>query len=363
MKLLKLAQAAPVLLWGPPGVGKSAAVVSAAQAEGLPVEVVIASIREPQDFIGLPVVNGRIADDVHVSGSDCLVSYAPPGWAKRLAEAGGGVLFLDEITTAPPAVQAALLRVVLNRVVGDLRLPENTLIIAAANPPEIAAGGWDLSPPLANRFIHLTWKVDPEDWANRFPAYWGNPPQLPGINPQTWERARSLVATFIRRRPELLLQLPRQADAQGRAWPSPRTWDFASRVLALCNLDPLAAAEGIAGAVGEGPGMEFVNWAREQDLPDPEELLRKPEKFRLSGRGDRDFAVLSSIAAATCREVTKERWNAAWKIFAKAAQDGAADVAAAAVREVAALRRKHPELPLPKEEVRAFLPLLQGGVE
>jgi len=95
---------------------------------GWPCETVIAAIREPSDFSGLPVVR------------ESQVDMAPPRWAKRLAEAGRGILFLDEISTAPPAVQAALLRVVLERVVGDLELPDDVVVVAAANPPRAGRG-------------------------------------------------------------------------------------------------------------------------------------------------------------------------------------------------------------------------------
>jgi MoxR-like ATPase len=95
----------PVLLWGAPGTGKTSVIRAMATALGWPCETVIASIREPSDFAGLPVVVG---EDVR---------FAPPVWARRLAQAGRGLLFLDELSTAPPAVQAALLRVVLERVV------------------------------------------------------------------------------------------------------------------------------------------------------------------------------------------------------------------------------------------------------
>src|SRR5919204_3688647 len=91
----------PVLLWGSPGTGKTSAVVAVGQSLGWPVEVVIGSIREPSDFAGLPVV---------ISGA---VRLAPPAWAQRLTASGHGLLFLDELTTAPPAVQAAMLRIVL----------------------------------------------------------------------------------------------------------------------------------------------------------------------------------------------------------------------------------------------------------
>src|SRR3954470_22429317 len=164
----------PLLIWGPPGVGKSASIVSMAERLGLPIEVVIASIREPSDFSGLPVIY------------DDEVRLAPPAWARRLIKATRGVVFFDEISTATPAVQAALLRVINERWVGEAKLPPSVAIIAAANPPEQAAGGWNLSWPLANRFIHVDWKVDHLAWVNGMLAGW--PVANPNIIPDDWEQ-------------------------------------------------------------------------------------------------------------------------------------------------------------------------------
>src|SRR3712207_8358814 len=111
-----IAARVPSLLWGAPGTGKTSVVRAMAGAAGWHCETVIASIREPSDFAGLPIV----------TGDRTRVDFAPPRWAVALAEAGEGVAFFDEISTAPPAVQAALLRVVLERTVGDLRSEEHT---------------------------------------------------------------------------------------------------------------------------------------------------------------------------------------------------------------------------------------------
>src|SRR4051794_31753804 len=161
----------PVLVWGAPGTGKTSAIRAMALEMDLACETVIASIREPSDFAGLPVVH------------DGQVVFAPPRWASRLAQEERGILFLDEISTAPPAVQAALLRVVLERVVGDLALPDGIVVIAAANPPEMAADGWDLSAPLANRFCHVDWPVEAQAFAEGLSGGWGAPPvpHLPGV--------------------------------------------------------------------------------------------------------------------------------------------------------------------------------------
>jgi len=131
----------PVLLWGRPGVGKSSFLEGLDQAD-FPVLTLIASIHDPTDFSGLPI---------HKKG---MVRYAIPEWVKKFEKQEEGLLFLDELTTAPPAVQAALLRVVLERKVGFHTLPDKVRIVAAANPPNLMTGGWDLSPPLRNRFIH-----------------------------------------------------------------------------------------------------------------------------------------------------------------------------------------------------------------
>ena len=175
---LAVAARVPVLLWGSPGTGKTSVVRSLAGAYGLPAETVIASIREPSDFAGLPIV--------HHDGTYPRVDFAPPRWAQRLAAAGEGVLFFDEISTAPPAVQAALLRVVLERTVGDLELPAGVAVVAAANPPEQAASGWELSAPLANRFCHLDWAVDGRAVADGLSGGWPVP-RIPRL-PEGWER-------------------------------------------------------------------------------------------------------------------------------------------------------------------------------
>lgn len=338
----------PVLLWGAPGTGKTSAIRAMAELAAWPCETVIASIREPSDFAGLPVVaNGD-------------VRFAPPRWAHRLAEAGRGLLFLDEISTAPPAVQAALLRVVLERVVGDLALPDEVVVVAAANPPEQAADGWDLSAPLANRFCHLDWAVDPGAFATGLAGGF-TAPAIPDL-PVGWEEgvslARGVVSAFVGVRPSLAVAVPQEASSAGRAWPSPRTWDMAARLWSAC--DAAGASEDaraalVAGAVGEGAGVEFLAWVAEMDLPDPEAVLADPSSFVLPERGDRAYAALSAVAAAVAGNATPERWLAGWKVLAVAGER-APDVAALAARVLARCR---PDGVAAPPEVRAFLPLLR----
>jgi MoxR-like ATPase len=202
-----IAARVPVLLWGAPGTGKTSVIRAMAAAAGWPCETVIASIREPSDFAGLPIVTDGAA------GTRSQVSFAPPSWAVALATAGGGVAFFDEVSTAPPAVQAALLRVVLERTVGDLALPDAVSVVAAANPPEQAADGWELTPPLANRFCHLDWPVDARTVADGFSAGWATP--RPPTLAEGWERriavVRTWIAGFVTVRPMLALAVPEDA--------------------------------------------------------------------------------------------------------------------------------------------------------
>ena len=347
---LAVSAGVPVLLWGPPGTGKTSAIRAMCAAAERPCEVVIASIREPSDFAGLPVVSGG------------AVEFAPPRWATRLADAGHGVAFFDEISTAPPAVQAALLRVVLERTVGDLTLPDAVAVVAAANPPEQAADGWDLSAPLANRFCHVEWAFEPRAVVEGFAAGWTTPP--PPELPPDWDRAvpvaRSWVAGFLRVRPPLTLTVPEDVAAAGRAWPSPRSWDMAAQLLAAARA--VEAPESVVtvlvrGCVGTGAGIEFLTWLVEADLPDPEAVLADPDSFVLPARGDRAYAALSSVAAAVAAHAADGRWERAWRAFGRAAAD-APDVAAAAARTLARCRPDGAPVP---PEVELFAPLLRDA--
>lgn len=352
---IAVAARVPVLLWGAPGTGKTSAIRAMADAMGLHCETVIASIREPSDFAGLPVI----------SSGDGTVHFAPPRWARRLATAGTGLLFLDELSTAPPAVQAALLRVVLERTVGDLALPDDVAVVAAANPPEQAADGWDLSAPLANRLCHLNWDVTPASVADGLASGWDAPPvpALPAGWPSGEALHRGLVSAFLRARPALALAPPSDADAAGRGWPSPRTWEMAARLLTASDASSASEevqAALVLGAVGEAAGGEFLAWMADMDLPDPEKVLADPASFTLPERGDRAYAALASIAAAVAADPTVPRWVAGWKILGGCAET-APDVAATAAVVLAKCRPADlPSGQMPPE-IKLFLPLLRDA--
>ncbi|MFG2292155.1 AAA family ATPase [Streptomyces sp. NPDC048603] len=344
----------PVLLWGEPGIGKSAGLERLAAGLGVPLETVIASVHEPSDFAGLPIVG----DDPATTG----VPMAPPDWAVRLARTGQGLLFFDELSSAPPAVQAALLRVVLERRVGSLVLPESVRIVAAANPPSSAADGWHLSPPLANRFVHLDWTHQPRTVARGMAGIWPEP-AVPAVDPNRASgavaRARGVISGFLTARPGLVHHLPEGAEGRGRAWPSPRTWEMALRLLATgyaAGVGREALAAALTGAVGEGAGLELLSYMEHLDLPDPDRVLAHPDAFALPDRGDRQLAFLIAVVAAVQSDLTRERWEAAWAVLAKAVDAGVPDVAARAAADLAAMRDL--KWPVP-DGIDAFVELLQ----
>jgi len=348
-----IAARVPVLMWGAPGTGKTSVVRELASRAGMHCETVLASIREPSDFSGLPVVR-----------PDGTVSFAPPSWAQRLVEHSGGLLFLDELSTAPPAVQAALLRVVLDRTVGDLELPASTAIVAAANPPEQAAGGWDLSAPLANRFLHLEWTTDGRTVAHGLAHGFSVPvvpePPTHATTTSTWS---SLIPAFLTARPHLHLVAPTDIEQSGRAWPSPRSWHMAMRLGQLAELmgmDRSVVHQLLMGSVGTAATVELLTWVDSFDLPDPEDVLAKPTTHPLPGRADQVHAVLMAIVASLRHRNSAERWHAAWQVADRVANDHAPDIAATTAIELARLQ---PRGAAPSPSARQFVPLLrEAGV-
>ncbi|WP_306361036.1 MoxR family ATPase [Nocardia sp. CC227C] len=359
LEALMLAVAAdlPVLLWGEPGIGKTAALTQLAQTLDLPLTTVIASVHEPSDFSGLPI----IGDDPAAQG----VPMAPPEWAVRLVRAGRGLLFLDELSTAPPAVQAALLRLVLERRVGSLTLPPGVRIVAAANPRSSAADGWELSAPLANRFVHLNWVHDHEVVVRGLGGVW---PQavLPQLDPEKLaaavEFARRAVCVLLTARPKLVHRMPTGEARRGGAWASPRSWDMAVRLIAFATAanssrDVLSLL--IRGTVGDGPGFELLTSLDRMELPDPETLLADPARAVLPERGDLRQAVLDGVVAAVRKHPEKSRWDAAWTLLVKAIETGAPDLVVVPATTLATLRQEDWDVPAAIEQLAGAVSVSQ----
>ena len=326
----------PVLLWGTPGAGKSSVVRAVADGAGLDCHVVNVAVREPSDFLGVPKDRG-----------DETV-YSPPWWARSLSEAGEGVVFFDDIDSATPAVQAALLQVVLERRAGDVYLGDGVAMVGAANDIEHSAGGWDLAASLSNRFCHLDWEVDALVVADGISSGFA-PVAVPKLGDWTGAESacRLLVGKFIRRRPELVTQPPGPAVRAVKGWPSPRSWEAAARLWAAAvaaDAAPETVYLLVSGSVGAGAAEELLSWAENDDLADPEAVLASPQEFPLIGRADRVYAQLGAVTAAVAANNTPERWLAAWSVVGRVAARHP-DVAATAARLLARCRPEGAAVP------------------
>lgn len=320
----------PALLWGNPGEGKTAAVESAA-AQGWHVETVIITHSEPSDFAGLPVVS-----------TDGSVSLAPPGWAKRLADHDGpSIAFFDEFSTASPSLQAAALRPLTHYEVGSLQLPSTVAFVAAANPADVAAAGWELAAPTASRFVHLDWGLPYDVYAEGLLTNkWPSLPvyAIPADYERFLDAERVLVAGFLNTRSSQLSVIPKDAAERGRAFPTPRTWDYAARLSAFARA--VGANDEVrrllvSGCVGTAATHEFLRWATAQDLPDPEDLLADPEASNFVGmRADRVFVTLQGVLAAFSRNPSPDRWPAAIDVCGRAADQVGVDPAVPVVRSL-----------------------------
>jgi hypothetical protein len=309
------------ILWGAPGQGKTSVLRSFAEQSGRKLEIILASIREPQDFAGLPAI------------SNGTMSLIPPNWAQSLAKDGNGILFADEINTAPPSVQAALLRVCLEKVAGDLELGDGTSVVAAANPPEIAADGWDLAPPLANRFCHIDWELPAEVVASGLVGNW---PQitLPSaseeliaeeISKESW-----IMASFLMARPDLSTSMPASTGQQGRAFPTPRSWEFTLRLMGYVGamgLSPEVRRLLVIGCVGQGAGSEYLNFRENMDLPSPEAIISEPETVKLPVRADQLYAMCGSVSSALAGNPSVDRWENVGKFILRLSNLGHPDIA------------------------------------
>ena len=158
----------PRLYWGPPGPGKTSRGTATVHSLGLICLVILSSIRDPSDFNGIPVPREvpTFGPDGKQDGTRIVMTMAPPDWAVEAARHKFVVIYFDEISTASPSVQAALLRVILEGVVGDFRLPPEVRFIAAANPANMASGGFELTTPMANRFGHENTNLNPDGTVN-----------------------------------------------------------------------------------------------------------------------------------------------------------------------------------------------------
>lgn len=312
----------PLILWGDPGIGKSDRVVAVAEFMRFFTALVFPSTCAPEDFSGIPVPdkNGGI------------VRLCPMEDVRELVGYGEGVLFIDELTTVGARVQAALMGVVLNRRMGDLKLPPKIRPILAANPPESSTGGHDASTALANRCCHITvrkpsveewieWNFDKEIGRKTLPDSMKDAEDKVKADwEMNWAQARSLVCGFLQGKGmEGLYKLPEVGSPQrNRAYQTHRTWFYVENAIATARALKVSddvEDEIIEGCVGDGICSEFRTWRKESDLPSPQDMLAKgfqPDNKRL----DRSLYAYSALCGYVAAMASgQEKFSAGGKAY------------------------------------------------
>ncbi len=271
----------PVMIWGPPGVGKSQIVSLVAEHRSVPVIDLRLSQMEPSDLRGIPF------------RSDTLVEWAVPRMLPDAARHGpAGILFLDEITSALPAVSAAAYQLILDRCLGDYTVPDGWVIFAAGNRQGDRGVTYAMPSPLANRFTHFSFDINLDDWV-------------------TWAHQNEIderVIAFLRFRPELLFDFDPSTDPV--AFPTPRSWEFAHHALHKFESQPEILAGSLQACVGKAAGIELSAFIDNlQHLPDVGSIL-SGEEVPVPESIDLQYALASSLVGHAVQTVGKPEQNA-----------------------------------------------------
>lgn len=256
-----------VMLWGPPGVGKSQAVrqLAAEIEKGTGKRTSVTDVRlllfNPIDLRGIPTSN---------ADKTLAIWLKPQIFQMDESDEVINILFLDEISAAPQSVQAAAYQITLDRVVGEHKLPENCIVIAAGNRVTDKSVAFKMPKALANRLCHIEIKCDVDSWHD-----WA---VSSGIN--------SIVTGFIDYNPSMLMAFDAQTDTH--AFPTPRTWEMVSNILNCVSEDMSMVYPLIIGCIGNDAAYAFRAWyeiysripntesifdGTETDIPNKTEIL------------------------------------------------------------------------------------------
>ena len=265
----------PLFLWGPPGIGKSDVVHQLGAEMKAHVIDIRLSLWEPTDIKGIPYFDSNSGKMVWGQPSELPTEE----FASQFSYV---ILFLDEMNSAAPSVQAAAYQLILNRRVGQYKLPDNVLLIAAGNREADKGVTYRMPAPLANRFVHLEMKVDFDDWAQ-------------------WATANRLhtdvvgYCTFAKK--DLYDFDPKSSS---RSFATPRSWSFVSELLHDATVSTETLTDLTAGAIGEGLAIKFMAHRKiSSKLPKPEDILAG----RVKKLDTKEISAMYSLTVSLCYEL------------------------------------------------------------
>ena len=236
----------PTFIWGAPGIGKSSIVKQVAKANGYDFIDLRLALMDPTDLKGIPFYDKE----------EHQALWAPPSF---LPKSGSGILFLDELNSAPPDVQASAYQLILDRKVGEYTLPDGWAIVAAGNREGDRGVTYRMPSPLANRFVHLELEINVDDW-------------------REWAFSAVLderVIAYIGYKSEDLFSFDPALNEKSFA--TPRSWEFVSALL-QSEMDSKLLLETISGAIGKNRAVTFLSFAKVMHkLPDIEAILSSGE--------------------------------------------------------------------------------------
>ena len=265
----------PAFLWGPPGIGKSEVVESIAKdLGGAMIDLRLAQM-EPTDLRGIPYFN----KDLGLMDWAAPIDLPDEEFAKQYPVV---VLFLDEMNSAAPSIQAAAYQLILNRRIGKYKLPDNVVVIAAGNRERDKGVTYRMPAPLANRFVHLEMRVDHASWEQ-----WA-----------TINRIHTDVVGYIGFAKQDLYDFDPRSSS--RSFATPRSWTFVSELLEDQDVSDSDLTDLIAGAVGEGVAVKFMAHRKiSGQLPKPEAILAGTVKELKI----KEISAMYSLVIAMCYEL------------------------------------------------------------
>ena len=264
----------PVFLWGPPGIGKSDIVKQIGEDAGREVIDIRLPLWEPTDIKGIPYFD---------STANTMV-WAPPAELPSDPDSKA-IIFLDELNSAPPAVQAAAYQLVLNRRVGQYKLPAGVDIVAAGNRDGDKGVTYRMPAPLANRFLHLEMKVDFDDY-------------------QEWATANKIhpeVVGYVSFAKQDLYDFDPKGSSKSFA--TPRSWSFVSDLLTDDDTDTDTLTDLVSGAIGDGLAVKFMAHRKIAGrLPKAEEIL----KGKVKDLQIKEISAMYSLTVSLCYELKEQ---------------------------------------------------------